>query len=169
MVSQNEAGEYALFDQGQLIGFAPVKYIDGVRVIESMYNNITALQNAAVHDQIHLTLSSGLRSWDEQMNLRIKNVIDQSKKHNLNFLTTAPSSAFSPATARPGWSNHQDGQAYDFKVNGFPAIYAWLVKNAINFNFVRTVASERWHWEYRPGRDQFAFVPKTNQTWDNLI
>jgi len=169
MISQNQNGEYALFDQGLLIGFAPVKHINGVRVIASMYDTITALQNAAAADQIHLTLSSGLRSWDEQMHLRIQNVIDKTKQHDLNYLTTAPSSSFKPATAKPGWSNHQDGQAYDFNVSSFPAIYAWMVKNAINFQFVRTVSGERWHWEHRPGKDKFAFVAKAHPSWDGLV
>ncbi|HEY9007127.1 M15 family metallopeptidase [Ohtaekwangia sp.] len=169
MISQNQNGEYALFDQGKLIGFAAVKLINGVRVIESMYDKIIALQNAAENDQVNLTLSSGLRSWDEQMNLRIRNVIDKSKQHDLDFLVNAPSSAFSPTTAKPGWSNHQDGKAYDFKINGFPAIYKWLVRNAINFHFVRTVSSERWHWEYLPGKNQFTFVPQENPTWDGLV
>lgn len=169
MISQNQNGEYALFDQGNLIGFAPVKYINGVRVIASMFDKIVALQNAAAQDGIHLTLAAGLRSWDEQMNLRIQNVIDKSRQHDLNFLTVAPSSEFNPATGKPGWSNHQDGKAYDFNVTGFPSIYTWLVKNALGFGFIRTVPSERWHWEYRPGADKFAFVPKTHATWDRLV
>ena len=169
MISQNQNGEFALFDQGKLIGFAALKHINGVRVVESMFDRIVALQNAAAADQIHLTLSSGLRSWDEQMHLRIQNVIDKSKQHDLDFLTTAPSTDFRPATAKPGWSNHQDGQAYDFNVSSFTAIYAWMVKNAIHFNFVRTVSGERWHWEFKPGKDQFSFVPRTNPTWDGLV
>lgn len=169
MISKNQNGEYALFEQGQLKGFAPVKYITGVRVIESMFAKITAIQQAAAKDGIHLTLADGLRSWDEQIHLRIQNVKDKTKQHDVDFLTNAPSSEFLPVTGKPGWSNHQNGKAYDFHVNGFPTIYAWLVKNALTYQFVRTVPSERWHWEYRPGADKFAFVAKTNPTWDGLV
>jgi LAS superfamily LD-carboxypeptidase LdcB len=169
MITKNENGEYALFDQGKLIGYSPVKYVNGVRVVASMYDRILAMQTAAQQEQIHLTLAAGLRSWDEQVKLRIQNVIDKSKQNDMDYLATAPSNMFKPATGKPGYSNHQDGLAYDFNVTGFPLVYAWLVKNAHAHGFVRTVTSERWHWEYLPGIDQFAYVPKTHATWDGLI
>lgn len=76
---------------------------------------------------------------------------------------------FSPATAKPGWSNHSDGTAYDFSVID-PRVYAWLVKNAINYKLIRAVSSERWHWEYMPNEtNMFKVVPKTHPTWDNLV
>ncbi len=31
-------------------------------------------------------------------------------------------------------------------------VYKWLRTNAINYGFIRTVESEPWHWEYRPGQ-----------------
>jgi LAS superfamily LD-carboxypeptidase LdcB len=146
MITKNEKGEYALFDAGKLIGFAPVKYIGGVRVIESMYDKVTAMQEAAQKEAIHLTLAAGLRS------------------------STATSDKFSPRTGKPGFSNHQDGQAYDFNVTHFPLVYAWLVKNALRFGFIRTVPTERWHWEYLPQvKDMFAYVKKSNPTWDGLV
>ena len=91
MISKNEKGEYALFNAGQLIGFAPVKYIGGVRVIASMYDKIMAMQEAAQKEAIHLTLAAGLRSWDEQVFLRMQNVIDKTKMHDLKYLATATS------------------------------------------------------------------------------
>ena len=169
MISQNANGEFALFDQGKLIGFAPVKYIGSVRVVESMHDKILELQNVAKADGINLTLAAGLRSWDEQMHLRMHNVIDKTKVNDLDYLTTAPTGLFSPRTGKPGWSNHQDGKAYDFNVTGFPDVYRWLVNNAHAHGFVRTVGSERWHWEYLPTIFQFAYVPKTDATWDGLV
>lgn len=54
--------------------------------------------------------------------------------------------------ARPGYSNHQGGIAVDVGVGGTAsAVYRWLAANAGRFGFVRTVKSEPWHWEYRPG------------------
>ena len=169
MITKNEKGEYALFDQGKLMGFTPVKYINGVRVVESMYDKIIALQQAAQDDGIQLTLAAGLRSWDEQVWLRMQNVIDKTRMHDLDYIANAPSDKFYPRTGKPGYSNHHDGKAYDFNVTYFPEVYAWLVRNAINFDFVRTVLSERWHWEYLPGVPQFAYVPKTDSTWDGLV
>jgi hypothetical protein len=55
--------------------------------------------------------------------------------------------------ARPGYSNHQDpsgSQAIDIH-QATGARYVWLKKHANRFGFIRTVGSEPWHWEYRPG------------------
>ncbi|RKH59846.1 M15 family metallopeptidase [Corallococcus llansteffanensis] len=54
--------------------------------------------------------------------------------------------------ARPGRSNHQRGLAVDLVVGSHleSPTYEWLAGNACRFGFRRTVASEPWHWEYRP-------------------
>jgi len=164
MLSQNEKGEYALYEQGKLIGFAPTTTINGVRIIVSIYPILTKLFAYAKNDSVIITLSSGLRTWDEQVNLRIKNCIDKSKEHDTDYIINAPSTSFSPLTARPGYSNHQSGLAYDFNVGATP-LFKWMATNAINYGFVRTVPSEIWHWEYRPGLGKYAVVPKDNATW----
>jgi LAS superfamily LD-carboxypeptidase LdcB len=54
--------------------------------------------------------------------------------------------------ARPGYSNHQGGIAVDIATGGESSpVYRWLAANAAAFGFKRTVSSEPWHWEYRPG------------------
>jgi LAS superfamily LD-carboxypeptidase LdcB len=54
--------------------------------------------------------------------------------------------------ARPGYSNHQGGIAVDLATGGTKtAVYRWLALNAGRWGFVRTVPSEPWHWEFRPG------------------
>lgn len=54
--------------------------------------------------------------------------------------------------AKPGYSNHQGGIAVDLTVGPTSSqVYKWLARNAGRFGFVRTVKSEPWHWEYRPG------------------
>ena len=56
-----------------------------------------------------------------------------------------------PKAARPGRSNHQRGLAVDLVVGGVTSFtYEWLTSHACRFGFRRTVASEPWHWEYRP-------------------
>jgi zinc D-Ala-D-Ala carboxypeptidase len=56
-----------------------------------------------------------------------------------------------PKAARPGRSNHNRGLAVDLVVgNDDSPTYDWLASNACRFGFRRTVASEPWHWEYRP-------------------
>ena len=52
--------------------------------------------------------------------------------------------------ARPGSSNHGVGIALDLNQSA-SGVYSWLAKNAQTYGFVRTVAEEKWHWEYRPG------------------
>lgn len=45
--------------------------------------------------------------------------------------------------------------------------YRWLCLNAYKYGFIRTVRSERWHWEWLPGKHQFSRVPRSNPLWDN--
>jgi LAS superfamily LD-carboxypeptidase LdcB len=59
--------------------------------------------------------------------------------------------------AKPGFSNHQGGIAVDIETGGTNTpVYLWLARNAHRFGFVRTVPSEPWHWEYRPGEEGVA-------------
>lgn len=70
--------------------------------------------------------------------------------------------------AAPGYSNHQNGIAIDlqqFRTSGYEIpndsgdaarskwraswFHAWLTANAGRFGF-RPIATEEWHWEYRP-------------------
>eukprot|EP00753_Platysulcus_tardus_P018955 PLAT7034.3.p2 GENE.PLAT7034.3~~PLAT7034.3.p2 ORF type:complete len:441 (+),score=164.87 PLAT7034.3:97-1419(+) len=61
--------------------------------------------------------------------------------------------------ARPGYSNHQNGIALDLSTGGASgAPYRFLKSSASRYGFVRTVGSEIWHWEYRPGSRCNAFV-----------
>ncbi len=68
-----------------------------------------------------------------------------------------------PLKAPPGFSNHSNGTAVDFKtvfggtlyaadslqIERWPKtwLYGWLVPNAHNFGF-RPLASEPWHWDH---------------------
>jgi LAS superfamily LD-carboxypeptidase LdcB len=54
--------------------------------------------------------------------------------------------------AKPGFSNHQVGFAYDFAIDAYGGNprYDWLKRNGPQHGFVRTVSGEPWHWEYRP-------------------
>ena len=57
--------------------------------------------------------------------------------------------------SKPGYSNHQNGIAFDLNTSGSGGtgtgtVYNWLKENSWKFGFIRTVRSEHWHWEYRP-------------------
>jgi LAS superfamily LD-carboxypeptidase LdcB len=95
------------------------------------------LVNDAESDGVLLALKSGFRTYASQQFLYS------------GFISHQP--GFNLA-AKPGFSNHQDGFAYDFAIgsyNGDP-LYDWLKAHAPAHGFVRTVNGEPWHWEYRP-------------------
>jgi hypothetical protein len=91
---------------------------------------------------------------------------------------TIPSKNCRIQTSRPGGSSHGKGTAADIPL-GFQSSkfktsrpdlltkqYRWLCLNAWKYGFIRTVKSERWHWEYRPGLNMFSIVPRDNPLWD---
>jgi len=58
--------------------------------------------------------------------------------------------------AVPGTSNHGWGLAID--MNMASGVYSWLARNAHNFGFIRTVRTETWHWEHRPGQPRAPYT-----------
>ena len=127
---------------------------------------------------IHIILNSGQRTFEQQLATRRQNVIDRSKRGDNRYLVAASSSKFRPRTAPPGRSNHQSGIAVDINTGsplrkGVPSpTYKWLVENAHRFGFVRTVRSERWHWEFKgskAARLRFARVKRNHPTWDGIF
>lgn len=165
----NDKGEYALWDKGVFIGDGKMEMFNGRLVLASKKEVLKKMFDAALEDGITLILNQGFRSFSQQLDFRRKNVKDRTKAGDENFLLTAPSNEFKPATAKPGWSNHQDGSAYDIDTvddaGKIRPAYGWLIQNAIKFDFVRTVASETWHWEHRPGTEQYAIVPQDHPSW----
>jgi LAS superfamily LD-carboxypeptidase LdcB len=86
---------------------------------------------AAAHkDGIELQVSSGFRTQEEQ--LELFRLYRQGR---------------GPLASRPGTSNHQSGHALDIETREL-AVRLWLRRHAHRFGFLRTVPSERWHWEY---------------------
>ena len=88
--------------------------------------------------------------------------------------------------ATPGTSQHQNGRAFDIDLGystndtkqphpeAMTETYKWLLLNAHKYGFVRTVANERWHWEYLGGGSQFKQDPKgaltrDHNSWDNFF
>jgi len=61
--------------------------------------------------------------------------------------------------AHPGTSNHGLGIAIDMNAGskGTPQ-YRWLASHAQSFGFVRTVPTETWHWEHRPGTSKASYT-----------
>ena len=96
------------------------------------------LKDAAEQDNIQISINSAFRTFERQAQLRHRFDIGQGNN-----------------AARPGFSNHQHGQAFDLNTrhnvfDGSDKIYEWLKQNAPRHGFVRTVSRESWHWEFRP-------------------
>jgi len=176
-----------LWSGGAVIGSEQLYIFDKYPLTAQILSAYKAMQIAAVADGIDLHLSSGYRDpfnnvidgngrfiSTAQYNLRKQNVINKNKKNDDNYLRTASSGNFDPATARPGYSNHNSGLAIDLNCKGakfggvIMPIYEWLVLNAYKFGFVRTVTSEEWHWEYRPGKAQFQYDSRKGSKWYGL-
>ncbi len=138
----NQKGPNAAWDNGhflkqitliQIVGADnSIKYIS-----EEIVEFYLKLVNQAEADGVPLPLKSGFRTYPSQEYLYT------------GYIRRLP--GFNKA-ARPGFSNHQDGYAYDFAIGGYNGNprYDWLKKHSYKFGFVRTVNGEPWHWEYRP-------------------
>jgi D-alanyl-D-alanine carboxypeptidase-like protein len=138
----NQRGPNAAWDKGQFLKQLTLVQIIGadnsVKMIsKDIANFYLALVNASAADGVLLPLRSGFRDYPKQKYL-YNGYINHRPGFNL--------------AAKPGYSNHQDGYAYDFTIAGFEGNprYDWLKRNGLTYGFVRTVTGEPWHWEYRP-------------------
>ena len=138
----NQKGPNAAWDGGRFIKQLTLVQIVGADstlkfVAEEVLRFYLALVNAAEADGVPLPLKSGFRTYPKQEYLYD------------GFVRRLP--GFNLA-AKPGFSNHQDGYAYDFAIAGYEGNprYDWLKRNGPRHGFVRTVNKEPWHWEYRP-------------------
>ena len=104
-------------------------------------HDVDALLDAARADGISLG-GAGYRDPSDQQRLR--------EAHCPNP-ESSPSSSCRPPTARPGYSQHEQGLAIDFTYNGSiissrssPA-FRWLAANAGRYG-LQNLPSEPWHW-----------------------
>lgn len=109
-----------------------VIHIGGKPTTRATGHAFLKMQAAANSAGVNLSLTSGFRTQAEQ-------------KH-LYYCYTSGSCNNGNIAAKPGFSNHQNGHALDLSTS------SWLAQNASKFGFVRTVAKEAWHYEYR-GKD----------------
>jgi len=138
----NQKGANAAWDAGRFLKQITLVQIVGADnqlkfVSQDIADEYLALVNAAAADGVPMPLKSGFRTYPKQAFLR-----DGWDRRLPGF----------NLAAKPGFSNHQDGFAYDFAISGFEGNprYDWLKRNAPRHGFVRTVNNEPWHWEFRP-------------------
>lgn len=147
---------------------------------EKLADTFIKMREAAAKENVFLNINSGFRPAfgsgipgvaSSQEELRNQNLLPQwrgkvdPKDPNL----TPQSTYFKPLTAAPGRSKHGNSTAIDIQVaGGTNKAYRWLVKNAEQYGFVRTVKSEPWHWVYQPAAEKFAYVPQNDPSWKGL-
>lgn len=151
--------------------------IDGKPVNIKIADAVLDMKAAAKKDGVNLLVTSGFRpgfspSIDTKSKSGVK--ITAQSQEELYKQNCAGKSKCSPATAGPGKSKHGNGIAIDFNTGSRggaiksplnASVYSWLVKNSWRFGFVRTVASEEWHFEYWPDKSKsgpYAVLPKSN-------
>ena len=124
-----------LWKSGVRIGFTDefVEFDNGQFIVKEVAVYLRAMIDAANQEGVLIWTSSGFRTFAKQEELvREKGLASEGG-----------------LAAAAGYSNHQNGIAVDFDIvrdNGKP--FEWLVMNAWKYGFIRTVAKERWHWEY---------------------
>ena len=128
-----------------ITGSGSIVSVRGIRVHQSIADNLAGLLSAAQSDGISLS-GWGYRDSQRQIELRRQNC----GSSNYAVYQMSPS-ACSPPTARPGASNHERGLAVDFTYGGStiksrssPA-FQWLRANAARYGFYN-LPSEPWHW-----------------------
>jgi predicted chitinase/LAS superfamily LD-carboxypeptidase LdcB len=154
--------------------------IDGQAVDEEVGIAFIQMRDDAKRDGINLRITSGFRpafgknfkgrtSTGKEISLTTQETIRRDRSRwvmserakfttDEDFIFNAKSSAYNPATAPPGKSNHGSGIAIDIntgsrisfskKLNN--KVYVWLIRNSWRYGFIRTVRSEEWHFEWRP-------------------
>jgi LAS superfamily LD-carboxypeptidase LdcB len=106
-----------------------VTTVDGKLVEKHTAVVLRRMIDAARRDRVTIHVVSGFRTMEKQ--------------RQLYRLYKAGRGALA---ATPGYSNHQSGTALDLNTSS-RGVYAWLTRHADEYGFVRTVRSEKWHWD----------------------
>jgi LAS superfamily LD-carboxypeptidase LdcB len=154
-----------IYVNGNVVRYTATRCVGDARVIQEMYPIVRALIDSAHSVGVPLKINSGYRTYEEQVSYRIKALKPRYKGGIDTLIYHGIPRHFHPPTAKPGYSEHQAGIAFDFNTRN-KAVYNWLKKHAFKYGFVRTVHSEPWHWEYRPEiTDQYCYVSRNHKSW----
>ena len=151
--------------------------IDGKPVGKDVAKALILMKRAAAKEGVKLIVNSGFRSPYTS--------IDSTSSKGTKVSASSQDSLYAaylkngrPLTAKPGTSNHGNAFAFDLNTGSTTgaiksplnkSVYQWLISNAYKFGFVRYVAKEEWHWEYRPGTYQYnERVPKNNKLYNGM-
>lgn len=122
-------------------GAINVTQVRGITVAVHMAAQLERLLAAAERDGLYLT-GGGFRTAESQISLRRQHC---GSSHYAIY--EMPSGQCTPPTARPGSSNHETGEAIDFRncSTRSTACYQWLARNAAQFGYYN-FPREPWHW-----------------------
>jgi hypothetical protein len=165
--------------------------INGVPVNVNIADPLIDMIQAAKNDGISLRVSSGFRpGFNPSINTKSESGISvsASSQELLWQQNCAGRQKCKTATAKAGTSRHGNGIAIDFNTGtrchdpkwlGYSTNstiskmtstteknYQWLVKNSWRFGFLRTLATEEWHFEYWPEQAKkgpYGKLPKTDK------
>lgn len=126
----------------------------GYPVSAKILPDMTAMFNAAAAAGTPLSLTSAYRSYANQV-----------ATYNNWVTVNGSTAAADTVSARPGYSEHQTGLAFDLSAGTCSlecfrgsAQYAWMQTNAANYGFIERYptglesitgySAEAWHWRY---------------------
>lgn len=143
--------------EGKKLGVRPLSENNqlGTRIIKDFYIAIARLVEGAAIKGINLNIVRGYQSFEEQLEIRRKYAPENRKSDNEWLKNANPNAGFKNENGdnikvqKPGYGYHILGNTFDINTSDKRA-YKWLVENAHNFGFYRTISSEIWHWEYKP-------------------
>lgn len=137
------------------LNFQPddLTYVNNVQVRGAMANDLADMLTAASSTGNSLTITSGFRSYYDQVTI-----------YN-SYVASLGSSLADGFASRPSYSEHQTGLAIDLKSGGCAldcfgrtSAYKWLRDNAHTYGFIERYTSDKtsitgygaepWHWRY---------------------
>lgn len=135
------------------------RMIDDEQVDLRMYDDLTAMFDAAAKEEVWFWVASGYRSVEQQ-----EVVLDRAVKENMDQGMTEENAREEAlrTIARPGYSEHHTGLAVDLNdvSDDFEETeaYQWLSQHAADYGFVQRykkekvsvtgIDNESWHYRY---------------------
>lgn len=132
--------------------------IDGKPVNINIADSYLDMKEAAAKAGISLKIQSGFRSPYDPINATSESGVKVSASSQQQ-LYQAYLDGKGNLAAKPGTSNHGNGIGLDLSTGSRKAAsngplntktYDWLIKNSWRYKFVRAVATEEWHFDYKP-------------------
>ncbi len=158
------------------IDFTPpdLSSYNGFVVSAKIIPDLTAMFSAASAAGVPLSLTSAYRSY-----------INQVTTYNYWVSANGSTAAADTVSARPGYSEHQTGYAFDLSAGGCSlecfrssAQYQWMLTNAAAYGFVERYpqglesitgySPEAWHWRYVGAQTAQSMKSKGIKTLEQL-